>query len=286
MKQLLKYLSIVLIAGIIFIACDKIEEPYVEENANIWNGRKVLMLDFTGHHCPNCPEGHRTLEDLQNSFGEAIVPVAIHATYFARHGNDSTEPFYYDFTCPTGIELGGDTQGGAGYFNIFGLPVAAINNFSPEGLSNPGEWGGIISDFLSLYPEFNIEISSDYNPNKLDISADVEIQAEVASVRNLNLGVYLTESHIINWQEDDAAEESPVPDYEHNHVLRASMNGSFGESVNTSNNEITPGDMFSKSYTIPRGDDWVPENMYVLAFVYDTDTYEVLQAEEIRLIEE
>ncbi len=285
MKQLLTYISILIVTGALFQACDVVEEPYVEENASVWNGRKILILDFTGHHCPNCPEGHRTLEELQNSFGEAVVPVAIHATYFARFQNDTTEPFYYDFTCPAGIELGGNTQGEPGYFSIFGLPVAAVNTLDPDETTNPGEWGGIISGILGKYPEFTISIDNDYNAGDNILNTEVETEVEVASVRNLRVAVYLTESHIINWQEDDAAEESPVPDYQHNHVLRAGMNGTFGEDVNTGNTAITPGDLMTVTCSQEMGSEWQAENCHVVAFIYDTDTYEVLQAETSPLIQ-
>lgn len=285
MKKILGFLLLILLAGGFFVSCDVIDEPYIEDASEVWNGRKILILDFTGHHCPNCPTGHRTLEQLQESFPEVIVPVAVHGTYFARFITDTSKPFHYDFTTPTGLELAGDVAGNPGYFDIVGLPVGAVNSLVSEQTLSPGCWASEIVQYLSKYPEFDIEITNEFLTSD-SIKTDVVLTSEIASDRNLSLCVYIVESDIIHWQEDNSAEISPVDDYEHNHVLRGSLNGTFGNDVNTGNSSISIGEEIEESYTLKLGDDWIPENCHIVAFVYDTDTKEVLQAEESELISE
>lgn len=38
--------------------------------------RTVLLMDFTGQRCVNCPEAHEIMEDLVNQYGEdnLIIP--------------------------------------------------------------------------------------------------------------------------------------------------------------------------------------------------------------------
>lgn len=283
MKKFVTYLMLFITLGF-FFACDVIEEPYIEENATVWNGRKILILDFTGHHCPNCPEGHRKMEQLQETFPEAIVPVAIHATYFARF-DENAEEFNYNFTTPVGIELGGSTIGVPGYFSISGLPVAAVNTFLSDNMLPPGGWATEIATYISTFPEVSIEIEGTVNLTDNTVDAELSIENLIPSERNLKLGVYLIESGIISWQEDNAAEHSPVEDYEHNHVLRAGLTETFGVDINTGNASMDVGNIISKSFSVEIDDAWNLDHCGVVAFVYDNDTKEVLQAEEIHLAE-
>ncbi|MFO7789722.1 MAG: Omp28-related outer membrane protein [Bacteroidales bacterium] len=288
-QNLFNFKCLMLIIGIssmIFTACDEIDEPYIEEGATVWNGRKILIMDFTAHQCPNCPAAHEEIENLQDNFPNAIVPVAVHCGIDARPStSDTTQPFHYDFTNDVSTELGGDGITSNGYFQVLEKPKAAINEFAPGNLLNIQAWRTEIAKFIQTYPEFSIYINKLYNESDSIISVDTRVETNIASDRNLHLCVYIVESHIIEWQKtmDDP---DGIEDYEHNHVLRGSMNGSFGESINANNTAISTDDEFKLSYSIALGKDWAPQNLSIVAFVYDSDTFEVLQAEEIPLIGE
>ncbi|MEA1873993.1 MAG: Omp28-related outer membrane protein [Bacteroidota bacterium] len=278
MRKIAIYLIVMLVAGSIFYACDTIEEPYYEDNVTVWNGRKSLILDFTGQRCGFCPDGHRVIEQLQLTYPDAVVPIAVHCSFLGIAAtSDTTQPFHYNFMDSINLVLGGDGMSSTGYFNITSQPIGVVNSFSPEDISAPGAWATNTAAFISLYPEFSIEIESDYSDSI--IYADISVLAEIAAVRQMQIAVYIVESHIIEWQEDYSADESPIENYEHNHVLRASMNGAFGEKLNTDVN-LSIGDDFEKSYNLKIKPDWNPENLQIIAFVYDNDSKEVLQAEE------
>ena len=44
--------------------------------------RVVLLEDFTGQNCVNCPAAHQEIDALVKQYGDALVPVAIHAGSF------------------------------------------------------------------------------------------------------------------------------------------------------------------------------------------------------------
>ena len=272
-----------LVAGSIFYACDTIEEPYYEDNVTVWNGRKSLILDFTGQRCGFCPDGHRVIEQLQSTYPDAVVPIAVHSSFLGLAAtSDTTKPFHYRFMNDLTIALGGDGMSTTGFFNITSQPVGTVNSFSPEDISAPGAWATKTASFMSLFPEFSIEIEPSYSDST--IQADINIHTEIATERQLQIVVYVVESHIIEWQEDYSADESPIENYEHNHVLRASMNGTFGEKLNTDVN-LSVGDEFEKTYSLKIKPSWNPENLQIIAFVYDNDSKEVLQAEEVYIQE-
>ena len=66
-------------------------------------------------------------------------------------------------------------------------------------------------------------------------------------------------------------------DYVHNHVYRASVNGTWGEDI-TLNANIFP----ELKHTIAIKDNWKKDNLAVVAFVYN-DKEGVIQAAECKL---
>ncbi len=84
-----------------FMACDKVEAPYKEEK-EIKVNRKVLLEDFTGHKCVNCPNAHDIAHDLQELYGEDnLIVIATHAGFFST---PSSGDFAYDFRTEAGPE--------------------------------------------------------------------------------------------------------------------------------------------------------------------------------------
>ena len=52
--------------------------------------------------------------------------------------------------------------------------------------------------------------------------------------------------------------------YIHNHVLRAAVNGTWGEKVT-----VAPGQSETKTYQLPLDSSWNPAHVAIVAFVYD-----------------
>ncbi len=276
-----KYFIVGIIIALIFLnACDTVEGPYIKDNVTIWNGRKSVVFDFTGHKCGNCPRAHEAINELVEQYGEAVVPIAIHSTYYAKPASDTTKPFYYDFRTEIGDFLGGrDSE--LGYYGALYLPAGMVNSYSSEEFASPNIWGAKIAEVGALYPEFLISIDGNYNQDNNKINCDVKIETNIENSRKLSLTVFILEDHIIQWQKDYTKNPEDIPDYEHNHVLRGGFNGPFGEVVKDNNNSSPVGNIIEKSYSIDKKDDWKIENCLIVAFVYDKDSEEILQAETL-----
>ncbi len=76
---------------------------------------------------------------------------------------------------------------------------------------------------------------------------------------------------------DDNYEDGIIYDYEHNNVLRAAINDTWGEPL--SEEGVLPNESFFKSYFKALDENWNYQNCKVLAIVYNAETNEVLQAE-------
>ena len=96
MNKALYSLFIVASFFIFTISCDKVDDPIppnidIVDTSIIWddsvfsktnNGiRYVLMEEFTGHTCTNCPAAATEVDRLRNKkYGEKFIPIAMHAT--------------------------------------------------------------------------------------------------------------------------------------------------------------------------------------------------------------
>ena len=103
MKRLLiNIIALVGLTCLLFSGCDKIEGDIYQIVQNevvtvtfpdinpdeVY--RKILVEEFTGHRCTNCPQGHQTLETLHQQYGDTLVTVGIHYGALAKAIRGST----------------------------------------------------------------------------------------------------------------------------------------------------------------------------------------------------
>ena len=253
--------------------------------------KKVLVEDFTGHLCPNCPNAARELDAIQDIYGDQVIGMALHVSKsFARPYPASQAPsFQYDFRTKWGDDWDE-------YYGIseMGLPRGMVNRIGyPDNHKlGKGEWAAEVSTELNKEVDFGINI----NTTTHSITIGSKILNNVNG--NYNLVVCLTENNIINWQKDG---QENIDDYVHNHVLRTVLTD---ESLSNSTSYIV-GQQIEKiiNYDLPsleqsnieysinniaglgngNAGEWNLLNMSVVAYIYNTTTKEILQVEEAHL---
>ncbi len=285
MKKYILLLSITLLIH----SCDIVEGPYITDSESYINPyKKVLIEDFTGHLCPNCPDAARELEAIHDIYGDQIIGIAIHAsTTFAKPYHSSQGPgFQYDFRTNWG-----DNWDAFYAISEAGLPKGMINRIGFQNdLHKLGkdEWASTVALELQKEVDFKISITADTNTITILSSVENDI------VNNYNLAICLTESNIINWQKDG---QNNVEDYQHNHVLRTVI---YDDKL--SNQEtLQNGEVLENSFEINLADleqyninysantaqfgngnagGWNMNNLSVVAYIYNNITKEVVQVEE------
>lgn len=309
MKKI-KYIIATLFGILLFniTSCDIIEGPYlIDNNTNPADTntfvKKVLIEDFTGHRCPNCPAAAEELVSLQDFYGDRVIGIAIHPSSpaFSTPSPLTASSYTYDFR----------TQFGDDIDNIFeittvGLPRGMVNRtgFDTQHQLGKDEWSSIVQMELEKAPIFGITLSSNVSNGNGTISITAEALTNInldkkEKIEDYNIVICLTEKNIVQWQKDNTAGD--IEDYEHNHVLRTMINTTFGESIG---NSFVDGDIWEKDYSIDittlentnenyslntlfmgNGNckEWNEDNMEIVVYIYNTSNYEIVQVEEKHL---
>jgi len=237
--------------------------------------RQVLIEEFTGVRCVNCPAGSAAIQDLLSIYGDQLVAVSIHAGEFSPPYADSK----YDLRTPEGDQI-------INYLGApFGFPTAVVNRKQFDGnfglQLSQSKWAGHIAEESALPPKVKIALTPEYNPatRKLDAEITLFVQEDITE-DDVRISLMITESGIHDLQLTPSGKD---PDYTHNHVLRGMMTNFEGEIISE---PLTTGAEITRhfSYTFP--DEWVPENCELVGFVsLGGDKKDVLQAHKVHVVE-
>lgn len=296
-----KIVLILLVASGIIVtvnSCDKIDAPYVITNddttitcdapvfpALTSSFKRVLIEEYTGHKCPNCPEGGKIVHDLLDSYKDTLIAVAVHAGSFAAFNADD-ETWYYNFTT-----LSGDywlTQ-----FPIESFPQGMVDRTLYSGKINLAKeaWAPAVKAAATHPLVADVQIINEFDASKgqLCTHSKTTFLSDYAG-RNINLLVLITEDSIIQPQYNVKASIGPTPiiyDYVHNHVLRGTVNGNWGVSVRKAVSSVNEPVIksFGVKFTGFNVNEMNPENCHVVAILFDIDSKEVLQVTEKAVVE-
>jgi hypothetical protein len=270
-------------------ACDYVEDPTPPsspDNGGGGNGggggddtivatRKVLLEDLTGHRCPNCPRAARVAQDLKDDvYGDDLVLVAIHAGFFSNPVPPIGDGQY---------DTDHRTEAGNAYNTAYGpqsYPIGLISRKPYNGsiLVNDGSWGSAVADLIGTPTPFKLRVDTIIT-NGTSVSTEISLELQQDVTGDYNLVVYLVEDRVIDWQYDSESTPPDIPGYEHRHILRGNLNGTWGASAIAGGGAAGQSFSFPYTYTIP-GNVVNVDNCYLVAWIYDVATDEVMQVEE------
>lgn len=287
-----KFIFFVFIVSCLIASCDKIEPPFLSDNNETDTTlcpvptfpafsnpqKKVLLEEFTGHKCPNCPSGAATIHTLLEDYPNKLFAVAIHAGFFATA--DASGDFTANYIIPEGEEL-------ATYFNVIFNPIGMVNRkkFNNEFLVNPGDWNTAISNIISESPKMHLQIINEMRPQDSSYCIHTKVNFLENMQGNFNLCVIITEDSVASPQKTNDAVNYPsgvITDYKHQHVFRKSLSSTWGKNIASGN--VYADSSYVQTYRLILNPAWHPEHLDVISFVYNTDTEEIIQTEKTSLI--
>lgn len=304
MKNLFPYLLIFISFGFVFTSCDKIDHPYEEvataevdsvlypggdwqdyldnyyptfaENPN--TSVNVLIEDYTGHTCPNCPKAATEAHSIYENNPNRVFIASIHVDPGAYLGYQESYPehpkWYTDFTNPDGIEYGKEFEDG---FNFNGNPSGTVNRKTVGGdmFDNWGTWQSRTDDILSSN-NLKADIQSVFNYFESTGGGflHAEFEKKTTDPIEMNAVVYVIQDSLVAWQ--TMPDNSDNEFYVHRDIHLGSIdNNPWGIKVFDADAEDGDKVVLDYSYKLPTDID--KDNLHFLIYIYDVDTYEILQ---------
>ncbi len=212
MKKLIAYIASFGVAtSLLLSSCNiKDSERYIELPA-VEAKRTVLLMDFTGQRCVNCPLAHEVIEDLVKQYGDtALIGISIHAGALATSVNRTN---FERNNIGLMIEQGQEMNDA---FGIAAWPMGAVDRINaPNAALNSDQWASAVRSALEVAPGVTIKASASYNAADSLISVNSRLLAD--NDRSAALQVWVVEDGIVARQITPTGD---VPDYVHNNVLR------------------------------------------------------------------
>lgn len=269
MNHLRHYLLLPLLAGALF-SCDTIapEDRLIPEEQQIdpTQGRSLLVEEFSGVKCINCPIAQEVIHSIATEYGAKVIPVSIHGVA-SEIGTPTNHPLY-------------STDGAAyakRFLSLQTLPQAVFSRTADKqgtlAFASYSLWKGMVRERRLLDQLLKLDLKAQWQGDKqIAIECQAQAVAGFAPKSGLSIQFYLLEDGIIAPQESKSGK---IESYVHNHILRQALNGTWGESY-------TLGSPIRKTYTTTA--QIVNQKMCsVVGFVFDTQSMEVYEAIAIRL---
>lgn len=278
MKASYLSLGLILLASLA-AGCDNVseEDRYIKvEKPVIDNPRNLLIMEFTGNSCPNCPTGASIVEQIMEHEPEGkVISVGLHP-----YGSHYTDPVN-SIHVPAGTKQDLRSEAATAIYDYYkpsGFPAAVFGGLKSSMSTVTGDWTQRASEALNVPSTVNLSAMIDYDAltRELNVSYSVEFIDYVNTP--LNITVWLIENGIMGTQTMPGG--SLNINYEHNHVLRASLNGDWGERFG---DRFTDGEIKTGSASITLDQNWVAENCEVIVYLYRDSDKEVLQATSIKM---
>ncbi|MFK8056159.1 MAG: Omp28-related outer membrane protein [Saprospiraceae bacterium] len=230
----------------------------------------VLVEEFTGVKCVNCPAGAEAIALLKGTHKERLVPISLHAGFFSSPYPESTIDFRTAAADAVETFIGGPQ----------GYPSSVIDRKQFQGESSlqlsQNSWAGYIDLQLQADPAVAIGVELAYEESDRGLTVDVELLGRTGTDgRNASITVLLLENKVINVQ---LTPEGKDLDYSHEHVLRSAITSPTGEPLGA----IAAGASMEEAYTFTVPSDINTDNVEIVVFVHYADAdaggKEILQA--------
>jgi hypothetical protein len=233
-----------LVSLLFFLGCDRLEAPYKRKQSPITRAESgqynrtdakmpeakqyVLVEDFTGFRCGNCPVAGDIAEALAKD--PQIVAMKVHIGPLATP--DPLSKLYkdHDFRTPIGNEIDSRFTISSG-----GIPRGMVNRVPVNGnrVMSKDDWGTAANALKAQSPPALIAIDPLYNPQSRLMDIQVQVRyLEEGSTKD-RLVVYITEDSVAGPQTDYRDRAKPdKANYSHDKMLRGSLlDAAWGHQV-------------------------------------------------------
>jgi len=245
-----------------------LDTTYLVDGIPAAQGKVVVIEEFSGVQCVNCPQGAEAVEAIIANYPDEVVSLTLHAGDFSVPFSSSEEVFDIEETDDLNT-----------FFEIIGYPAAVIDRTVFEGHDQEAiagqlsSWEVFTEERLTLTTPVNLSIENTYDEETRKLKTRVEIVYTEAVEEEHKLSLFLAESGIIDPQ---LSENGIIQDYEHKHVVRDMLTAARGIVFFEGAKE--EGRTIVREFSLTLDEAWNVEECEVVAFVHESlESKEVLQ---------
>lgn len=249
MKKILYTYIIYIGVAMMFASCSDLDESerfkYVKPASVACS---VLIEDYTGQLCVNCPQSVDVIKQIHEVYGDNAIAVAIHGGHLALSSNVS--------------DMGLSTDDSEAYYAAVGAPAQPSGRVNRKGIPvNIYQWQSLVKAEIEKAAPVSLKLKADYDATSHKVFVTVDAGGVDGNV-NGKLQIWIVEDNIVAPQ--IMPDGSTKMDYIHNSVLRAAVNGTWGEDF-----KINEGETKTVNSSAVLKQNWKPEDCSIVAFVYD-----------------
>lgn len=303
MKKIIYLASILLTSSLFLASCDKIENPFkpadvITIDTSLYPGEwddyianeypvfspntntnvNVLVEDFTGHTCVNCPPAADLAHDIQDANPNRVYVASIHidpgASLSFQKAYPNNDKYYTDHTNADAVEYGERFADG---YNFWGNPQGTVNRATVNGdlFAFTGTWQSRTSSILDEnILHVNIQSVFNYYEETNGGYLHAEFEKTTNDALNLNAVVYVIQDTLTDWQKMPDNSDNEFYLHQNKH-LGSIDDRPWGRNIFTASDKAGEKIILDYSYKIPEGH--TIDNLHFLIYVYDTETYEIYQ---------
>lgn len=274
MKLSTRYTILTALALTILVSCKPMPESerLIPNEMETTKGRAVLIEDYSGVACINCPTAASRITKAAEAHGDKVVIVALHGSRTDIGTLPEEDP--KELYSPEAATYFERLQAGGS------LPVATFNRrplTSNGGKPFSGsytQWPAVMQSVRELPQLYKIDLQVSESDRKVTTrcTATALEQTEAATAPELYLQLWLIEDNIVAPQHIST---KVINDFQHNHIFRQTLNGIDGEAYQL-------GQSYDKTSAIER-EVINPKHCAVVAILYDHKTGEVYEVAKAQL---
>lgn len=318
MKRSIKILLIfpVLLFILYSSSCDKIDNPikpiYGDIDTSLYPGpgfyifpqfdenfpsvvENILIEDYTGHTCGNCPSAAVLAHDLKEANSGRVFVTSVHASPGSTFqdvtvpGDEDYPKYSHDFRTIDGNTYVIDIDG------FIGNPEGMINRKLDDTDANwkfTPFWTAAVDEIINSTDPLEMNLQVKYNYYTETRGLFVHVQSKTLELMDgrYNLIVFLNQDEFISWQKDYSLPVQDIEYYHHKDVFLGTINGSYGVQLFDGLSVVD--EIFENhfSFEIPEsinvsgsnaGDD---TGLNVVAYLMNRDSYELVQVVDLDIL--
>lgn len=241
--------------------------------------KKVVVEEATGAWCGYCPDGAVKLMQVLQTYPDDAIGLAIHNGDGMAFTNGNTVNTAY----------------------ISGFPSGLVDRYKFSDAASVeqdrGEWLARVGERLNQIVPVSVSLTNAYNPTTRALTVDVAAEFFGNTQGDIRLNCLIVEDSVsgtgsqynqVNYYNTTAGHPmyglgDPINGYQHRHVLRAMLGGSWG-TYNSIPASVNAGQIITKTYTTTLTSTWNASRIKLVAIVqkYNSNSSlrEILNASE------